>query len=319
MRHPSDWLAAASHSSLAALSAQAYVANLTSQAESTTLSSATRAAIGALVESLANALTARTALSPTDVPFTRELVSGLPSEERPVLINQYSLGLGNPEAPVIVMGTEHAYKLDNFADVMRERWGLESLALENCCSALVWLADADSAMVAHICSNAKYATQRRSFHRHPSDYSDRVPSGHTWRWVARCVGAALADSGDYCYQIERSSHPAKEAFNGASPSAERIAFLTRCLEVLRQTARTLILHGRAIGNVSPDWESPNRALSCAFLGTQMLGDEEAPIEIGRRRIRWWRKDERKVLWSWALNGRTVNNAYSEQIFRLTQL
>ena len=145
-----------------------------------TLSGALRSAINHLVTSLAAAMTKRRGLVPSDVPFTTRSLKGLSGAERELLVNQWSLGVGNPSAPVIVMGTEHAYDVNG-------DWPA-GLAVESCANAILWLADDRGPLAAHIEDDRTWTSARdRGYHRHPYDTTGSavaIPGGWLPRWRA---------------------------------------------------------------------------------------------------------------------------------------
>jgi len=79
--------------------------------------------------------------------------------------------------------------------------------------------------------------------------------------------------------------------------------LNYVLPVLRDTADTLVVHGKAIGvHLSEDWANLNKQLGCAFLGLNEMPRETAVPEVMPGRLRVWSSEGRKVVFSYALNG-----------------
>ena len=254
------------------------------------LSDALRSAINDLVTSLAAAMVKRRGLVPSDVPFTTRSLKDLSSAERELLVNQWSLGVGNPSARVIVMGTEHA-------DDVNGDWPA-GLAVESCANAILWLADDRGPLAAHIADDRTWASARgRGYHRHPYDYY-RVGGGHTWRVVAKVAGASFDRLGDETYQIERSAAPARTAARGRPPTPERVALLLDLLA--RSSARVLLLHGHAV-DPPAEWEVVNSRLIDQFLnrGPRTVHDHS----FGANRARTMDAGERRVVLAPPLNGR----------------
>jgi hypothetical protein len=190
-----------------------------------------------------------------EVPFNAGLLARCTPKDRSALVNQWSLGIGHDAAPVVVMGTEHAYDVESSP---------AGLAFESCASALLWLDGDGPDLAASIAQDQAWVSKTgRGYHRHPADHY-RVGSGHTWRTVARVLRVELRNLGERAYQIERSAHPARASLQGLPPTPERRESLVRLLSAFRMSARVLILHGRT-GASGDDWDACNRALTLAFL------------------------------------------------------
>jgi len=179
------------------------------------LADQTKRAIDLLIQSLGAALKLRDRVSATEIPFTRTLLETVPDDDWPLFLNEYGLGLGNPSGPIVVMGTEHAYNLAEFKGEKERSDALESLALESCGSAILWLANAGIDLAQHLAANRWEACQierrARPYQRHPWDVS-RVPGGHTWNILSQIVAPwsfneGTLGLGDLTYQIERSAFP----------------------------------------------------------------------------------------------------------------
>jgi hypothetical protein len=199
--------------------------------------------------------------------------------------------MGSDGAPVIVMGTEHAFDVDKNS---------AGLALESCGSAILWLCDGGAELAAWIAQDSTWVrTDRRSYHRYPHDHYT-VPAGHTWPTVARVLSVPLADLGDHAYQIERSAHPSAAAVAGNPPTGERRAFLVRLVSAFRRSARVLILHGKTTTG-DAQWSDCNESLSQAFLHRESVGRPDEWM-VGKGLIRRWATADRAVLHTRALNG-----------------
>jgi hypothetical protein len=237
-----------------------------------------------------NALTMRGALSRANIPFTAASLLPLRPEQRWLLVNQWSLGVGNPDSRVLVIGTEHAYDVDG-------EW-LAGLAVESCCSAVPWLSDDDGSIAAHIARDERWIDAvGRGYHRHPSDFYS-VGGGHTWRLVAKVLGADLRDLGDVAYQMGRSAAASRTAAKGQRPSRERLNFLS---EFLGSTpASVLLVHGRAIDS-GPEWAAANDELIAVFLGSSDPVVEH--FKFGEYLVRTMKAGPRTAVLGPFLNGR----------------
>jgi len=69
----------------------------------------------------------------------------------------------------------------------------------------------------------------------------------------------------------------------------------------------LVIHGK-VGAVESGWDDANRALSEAFLGLAVLPESNEQYIDGRP-MYWWGEGQRCVVWSRALNGANVTDAY----------
>jgi hypothetical protein len=273
-------------------SAERYIAYLDRLTMSQGLHAAGQETATRLRESIRNGLALREALTPECVPFTASLLDQCESDDRAALINQWSLGMGSDAAPTIVMGTEHAFNVDNNS---------AGLALESCGSALLWLHDGGAELAAWVAQDSKWVrTDRRSYHRHPHDHYT-VPAGHTWPTVARVLSVPLTDLGDHAYQIERSAHPSPAAAAGRRPTGDRRAFLVRLVSAFRSSARVLLLHGKT-NSSDAQWIDCNRSLSQAFLHQESLGQPDEWMVGKGLIIRRWAIADRAVFHTRALNG-----------------
>lgn len=228
------------------LSAKNYLADL-QRLLSTKCSTPLRNAATEVARIVEVALKRRLVLKRNEVSDLRPLLQRIPRDERGKLINQSSLGLGSPIAPILIVGQEHAYDLDD----------IENLALEACGLTVLWLCGGS----ADIATKLSGLRATRSFNLHPADYYPERSSGHTWRNVARIIGASGCDFGERAHLIELSAHPATKQDKGKPPSQERLAFLH---EFLRRTkVKEVLFHGTR-------WRSKQRALGAAYLGVGHL-------------------------------------------------
>lgn len=186
-----------------------------------------------------------------------------------LLINQWCLGWGRDDAPVISMGTEEAYPARPV-----------DLGLWNCCCAVVWATAGRPDILAAIDSRSAHPDPpidgfeaRREFHLHANDYflihqrhwdPDRQlwvrPGRHTWKLLAEVIAGRgrsapllaqnVGSLGLRAYQIEVSAFPAKAAVEGRMATEDRHRFLSDLLGAMRSTAKVLIFHGRAS---EPGW------------------------------------------------------------------
>jgi hypothetical protein len=232
--------------SIVELSATNYLADLR-RLVSTKCSPPCRDAAIEVARIIKVALKRRVMLRPSDVSDLRPLLQRIPRDERGSLINQSSLGLGSPTAPILIVGQEHAYDVDT----------LENLALEACGLTVLWLCGGRADIAAKL--SGLCAT--RAFNLHPADYYPEQPSGHTWHYVAKILGASGCDFGQRAHLIEISAHPATTQDQGKPPSEQRLVFLR---EFSRRTkVKEVLFHGTR-------WRSKQRALAAAYLGVRRL-------------------------------------------------
>lgn len=292
LQEPRDWR---NHDDAARFGAHRYVQHLRAALESSLLSLAGQSAVVSLVGSIEAALTLGSRLRPNNVSFGADRLLHSSPEDRRTLINQWSLGVGNPRAAVIVMGTEHAF--DPFADQ-----SLAALALESCASQLLWLADDHGDLASAVVNNPSFrpSDATSGYLARPTAYYS-VSSGHTWRMVARVLGIEFERLFDVTYQVERSATAALEARRGVAPTDERAEFLEDLLRTLSQTASHLVLHGRM--NHDEAWSGVNRRLAAAFAGVA-TGFEWDVLQAGELSVLSLRHSGRRVTSLPALSGRT---------------
>ena len=296
--------------SLALLAALGYLEHLSRGLSARQCSPEARQAAESLIQSINRAIESGPNLKPEEVTFTKALLEPIGAEERQRLfVNHWTLGLGSQDAPVVVMGTEHAFGIED----------TETFALDNCASAILWLSNAGPDMVAHLTQNAAYKiTTYRAYHRNPWDYSPKLPWNHTWSFVAHAVGKPLHDLGLHAYQIDRSASPSKQAADGRVGSSQRVAFLTDVHTQLRNTARVLLLHGKTTDAAGPEWLGVNAEVSQRFLGVPIDFQGREVRDDKGRAIKSWAHDGRTVLHTWALNGGAVDLAYCQRVARLVE-
>jgi len=114
--------------------------------------------------------------------------------------------------------------------------------------------------------------------------------------------------------------PPEDRGGGAPPTRERRDFLSRLVGSFRDSARVLLLHGRASTSAGEEWEACNRALTLAFLASESL-PEPNDWRIGKASIRRWVDRDRTVFHTWALNGGALarRGASAEYVDRLAEL
>lgn len=288
-RAPLEWR---HHEEAVRFGADCYLRQLQALLSSSELSDVGHAGVTSLVESIQAALRLGARLQPSDVSFSAHSLAGTRAQDRAAVINQWSLGLGNPQATVVVMGTEQGF--DPFDDGY-----LANLALENCASQLLWLGDDRGELTRAIAGDSWNRSQGISgYLRQPVAYYNHPPTGHTWRMIARVLGIPFERLADVAYQVDRSATAALTSVRGVPPTAERADFLVDLLRVLSRTASHLILHGRMN---DPAWEAVNRRLAAAFVGAP--ADFEWEIRpAGAMSAKVFPHSGRRVIGLPALNG-----------------
>jgi len=286
-----------SHDEVVELSARWYRSYLEYQKTMGELGPLARSALDALIETIDTALQRRTQVRAGEIPFSKTSMSGLPEADWMRFLNDFTLGFGSDQAPVIVVGTEEAYEA-----------GSENLAGWNCCCAVLWLCGSRQDVLAKV-AGREFASRpgegRRPYHLHANDYH-HVELGrgrHTWECVAQVVagdaaprslldGSGAQSLGDLCYQVEVSAYPAQSSIAGRSPTPDRYRFLRKLIASLSPQARVLIFHGRA-GDPRWGWR---RALGRVFLSAD---------EDGAPGLRQAPETEDPLLYSEDDAGRTV--------------
>ncbi len=326
--------APATHLDVVRAATEAYVADL--QAALKGIRPQGQSAVRDLVNSLEAVLAKGTALTPNDVPFGVDVLAAadLHEHETDLLRNQFTVGSGASDAPVIAMGTEEGY------DPAGK--GLD-LALWNCTNGLLWLSGSPLPVVHRLARRIPEAARRADIdlekatslrvwakaesviddrwpcHRYPIRWAQllgAVRGGRsTWGILAQILGVSLDELDDHCYQVERSVAPALNAAHGQPPDERRVEFLVRLLASMNKTSRVLLVHGKVRWRgrvVGPEdgWGLANIRLTSAFLGIDHLdGGEE--YKIGRQRVRTFRNGGRTALWMWAPGARPSSEYLSK--------
>lgn len=292
------------------------------------VSDESRKAIDLLIKTIDAAIDHPAALKPDEVSFGVTSLRDVPSNELPSFINQYTLGVGWDGAPVVVMGTEPAERPDS----------AEDMAWHAVYSVLV-AADSRSAVLDRIVAGSSWqaaakggwsSADKRPYHLQANDFIhvERSGGSPTWKVVAQVVGPESADRwrelldtrlgapglGDYAYQIDRSALPAMTSAKGESPSDIRTAFLIDALQLLRQSAHVLLLHGFGAPNRRHDWWNQDKRLIAAFLDTGPDGEVKLSWNYvaGRNSLGTMVYGGHKVVYSRALSNR-VTPAYIEVV------
>ncbi len=284
------------HEAAARAGAELYL-NYLKSLRATETTTSFRTSLAYLIKSIAAGLEHGTQLVPAQVPFSTASLDPLAAGDLRALVNQWGLGVGNPLASVIVMGSEHAF------DVESKEW-LAGLALESCASQLLWMTDDRGQLASHIASDAAFLPKdgKSGYQSRPWQYYS-VGSGHTWRMVARAVDVEFEQLSDATYQIERSAAAARRARGGTPPTPARLQFLGDLLGLFRRTARLLILHGR-----TPEedmvWSVANRRLAARFLGMSPDDLDWETHRLGVVKALACQHGEKTVVCLPALNGRT---------------
>jgi len=267
-----------------------------------------------LIRSIEAALEKRESLTPTSVEFDRESMADVAASETVWFVNEYTLGWGRDDAPVIVMGTEEAYATDP-----------TELALWNCGCAIIWLSAGRRDIVEHLDSRTRRSRSDglapRCFNVHYADWGRPPQSKHTWGCLAKVLsgdphsggwrdyftpqvpgGPVHRGMGDVCYQVEVSAYPAKRALSGKFETHARAEFLSEFVEQVRVTAKVLLFHGGP-------YEGTVRArLVEVFLGKPF---PQLPLVASQPRRRLWRAEHagRVVLHTNALSRPNVDDDY----------
>jgi hypothetical protein len=313
-------------------SAQRYAAYLQSLLHASP--SQLQRAASAVLDTTRHALAQGGQLQVAQVPLTARLIAGLSAPERAALINQANVGFGRENAPVIVMGTEPAYSLDNHQSLATECYGL----------APIRLAGGRAEIVSHIADDASWRGQHRAYHLYPDDYlqvhQPTRKQGHTWPVLANIIARALSNSktarqiesslGDYCYQVELSVYPAPQAAGGLPPPQERVEFLkwlvatlagtTAHTRIARDDAKLLIFHG--MGGVPAAFRSAKDQICAAFLGVPFSQARGGTVPVLRghtqpmvRTIEWYEHGSRRAIYMDA-PGFRPNNPYKDEVAKL---
>jgi hypothetical protein len=313
------------HPELATAAARHYLAHLEA-VEANRESEAARRALRELIETTESAIRLGPRVAPDDFTFTLSSLKSVAPADLTGFINQFQLGLGRDDAPVVAMGTEVA------GDVADPR----GLAY-NCLQTALILAGSPEAVVQKLLVGSK-RWDAFSARRHGTDawrpphiyFNDleqvqRRRGTHTWTGLARVIApdgqdpkavlavAAQPSLGDLAYLIERSGYPARKAIQGRQPEPDRTLWLEReVMPTLRETATVLIIYG--YGRNFKQWLPGDQRLFEAFLGRQVHVHSET-VPGG-----WlWHDsaDGRLVVYMDAPSG-SVSHAYLDQVRHLVQ-
>ncbi|HUY25745.1 MAG TPA: hypothetical protein VMV09_10665 [Candidatus Saccharimonadales bacterium] len=240
-------------------------------------------------------------IEPTDVRFTLSSLRGVEEREHWRFLNQFRLGVGWDGAGVVVMGTEAAGDVSN-ADDLGYECLQTTLILSGSPETVVRFLLKDSSGWANRVAKGLPLEPWRPVHVHPNDLDQVQVSNpfHTWCNLARVVAPRSEDwrklmtigaspgLGDLAYQIERSALPAKKSSGGIPPTKERTDWLvTEVIPALRQTARTLLIHG--FGN-SQAWDANGVELINVFRGYK-------PGTLAK--VEWGPRPPKRGDWLWS--------------------
>jgi hypothetical protein len=263
-----------------------------------------------LTRTIRKAIDKKGRLTTRDISFNESMLQSLSLYNRAKLINQYSLGLGSALAPVIFVGTEHAYDLTDTLPFTLEAVGLTILWLcggkpevTTKISGIPWVYDVPF----HIHPNALYRVH------------ETKQGQHTWKVLASIVAQVMdmpepidllrgtnPGLGDLTYQVELSTYPALRSFRGQEPTSNRIEFLEELLSAMRKTSRVVVFHGKQNQEA---WQSYRLRLSRRFLGLESEEDIHFyPEQVEGTRLKLSTSGSRRVIFTRALNG-AVSNEY----------
>jgi hypothetical protein len=286
---------------LLAISADRYL----NQLRSANLSRGGHHALRSLEDSVAACRMEKSDVQLERVTFTWDLMQQVPLNQADDFTNHYQLGYGRDDAPVISMGTEHAYQLlvKNPDGSLRDV-GLREMAAE-CGCVLYWLTASRPDIASKLLGSPDWHWRRPftigwPYHIYTAEYH-RVGGGGTWATIGRGLLRA-GDNwrralGDRCYQIEVSAHPARKAAGGREVNALRINFLKEVLVTLRKTARVLLFHGVPKSTGS----DPRGELAQVFLGLDTLPSPRTIIDDHGEGARVYDAGEHRVIFARALN------------------
>jgi hypothetical protein len=300
-------------------SASLYVAHL--QGIHETLSPGGKFASQCLIDTLEAARLEGEGLDPTQATATWRQMAAASIDDADGLLNQWQLGYGRDDAPVIAVGTEHAYELrppDRHKHPMDV--GLAEITAE-CLVAAIWLCNSRPDVLTRMLLapwwnwQADFA-EARPYHVYTADYY-RTGSRATWPTLGRDILLGGADwrtvLGQRCYQIELSGYPVLQSSGGREPARVRIDFLKRVVTAMRDTARVLILHG------TPKFteHDPRVVVAASFLGVDVLGQATGRgADSDDRRWEIYDRNGWRVIFSRALSGTNVSSEYLALISKL---
>jgi hypothetical protein len=314
---------------LAVRAAERYMAQLAGVAALPAASQHLIAVTEELRATLAVAVEKGPMMSADDVTFSAGMVEPLlVSGEWRYLLNPWTLGFGSDRPRVLALGTEGAMEPSS------------ALGVWEFASATVTLTEGSRRVLAKLVqgldrawTDAVSPPGAAPYHRNLYEFLRRMgvqavdEPRHTWTLLSRALGPGpVDDRGDPnriwqdAYLIERSAIPAKMAVGGSAPTPNRVAFLCELVTAFRETARVLVIYGHTDPKAyaeRPDgdlWAWTNRELTKTFLGVDRLEpptqvDTEDDQSSKHRSLGVWRVGNRLALWTWALSGRNVTNAY----------
>jgi hypothetical protein len=258
------------------------------------------------------ARTKRLDLEATDIRIDPSVIGKVLRDHRALFLNQRTLGLGRDDAPIVVLGAEHAYDLESNAELV-------NLCMESIGSGILWSCGGRADVSRALSGNA--VCMRRPFHIHPNDhYCEGVK--HTWERLATAFGEPSAHEpgevpglGMRCYQIELSAHPSRQSAGSQPPSRKRVDFLRRVMDRMRETARILLIHG---SRTSSAHESARFEAARAFLGVSCERQLRTPHFYSARGAPISVADAggRRVIRTRALAGRGSTDAFLTRLGRL---
>ena len=311
---------------LAAEATRRYLRAVQSLAEDGRRNRHTRRAAAALAKTLEAALKDGPGLGAERCPFDITSLRQVPEEDRALFVNQYSLGVGSDNAPVLVLGTESA---EDPADA-------DTLAFHALYSAIV-LTESRPDLLRHLVKDSAgwakvdWKPGLRRYDINPDDYVGvrNVRGSSTWELVAKVVSPDPAvwqqllgghpgpGLGALAYQIERSAVPAFKQLQGRPPTGERVQFMTDVvMPRLRNGAKVLLLHGFG-GSLEMAWRPWDRAVIAAFLG---IPEFEVAVDWQRPAgtyLGFLERGDRRVIFARALSG-AVSSDYISAVRQLVR-
>jgi hypothetical protein len=306
-----------------------YMTHICRLAVDPALAPETRRSASLLAETLEAALESRSSLQPGDVRFGTPSLDQVPAAERLLFVNQFALGVGSDQAPIVAMGTEPAERIDH----------PEELAF-HCLYPVLILCGSRMDVLRRIGRGSAWEqtlrrpwdAPRRPYHLNPDDLLEVARrGGHTWSVLAKVVvpeegawrtllGAQSLGPGlgEHVYQIDRSALPARRQEAGLPPGPERVAFMTEVvIPALRPHASVLLLHGFG-GGLWRHWQPRDYAIIAAFLGLPAGQSFELNWDrVGRESLGWMENDGRLAVFARALSGR-ISGAYVVAVRRLVR-
>jgi hypothetical protein len=291
------------------------------------VSAESQEAIRQLLGSIDAALAHPGRLTPDEIQFGVTSLANVPPRDLPAYINQYTLGVGWDGAPIVVMGTEPAERPDSAEDMAWHAVYSILVAAESRPEVLDRIVRGSSWQAA--AKGGWSSAGKRPYHLQANDFIHVEHRGGspTWKVVAQVVASKSADGwrdlletrsgnqglGDYAYQLDRSALPAMTSAKGSPPTNVRVAFLVEVLQLLRQSAHVLLLHGFGAPRLWQEWWLRDQKLIAAFLNIDAGNLKLAWRKVaGRDSLGTLSHNGRKVIYSRALSNR-VTQAYVEEV------